>query len=84
MARDQCSPQLTWNYTPDDNGIVSVTVHTATANRCKVPIPITVPGTVRSIPPGAYKEQIGNDPLTIWIRMTGSTVTIQLDEPIPL
>jgi hypothetical protein len=84
MARDQCSPQLTWNYTPNDKAIASITLHTATSNRCKVPIPVTVPTTVQNIPAGATKEQIGSDPLTIWVRMTGQPVTIPLDHPVPL
>jgi hypothetical protein len=84
MARDQCSPQLTWNYTPDDKAIASITVHTATSNRCKVPIPVTIPTTARNIPPDAVREQVGSDPLTIWVRMNGQPVTIQLDRPVPL
>jgi hypothetical protein len=84
MARDQCSPQLNWNYTPDDKAIASVTVHTATANRCKVPIPVTVPVNVASLPPGATREQIGSDPLTIWVKMTGQPVTIRLAKPVQL
>lgn len=84
MARDQCSPQLTWNYTPDDLAIASVTIHTSTQNRCKVPIPVTVPGTVRNLPSGSRREQIGSDPLTVWIPMLGQPVTIQLDQPVPL
>lgn len=84
MARDQCSPQLTWNLTPDDKGITSVTIHTATANRCKVPIPVSVPVSVSRIPPGATKEQLGNDLLTIWVKMVGQPITIQLDQAVPL
>src|ERR1700759_2435312 len=84
MARDQCSPQLTWNYTPDDSAIASVTIHTASQNRCKVQIPVTVPGGVRNIPPGARREQIGSNPLTIWVTMSGQPITLQLDRPILL
>jgi hypothetical protein len=84
MARDQCSPQMTWNYTPDDQSIASVTVHTATANRCRVPIPVTIPVNAKSIPKGATTEQIGSDSLTIWVKMEGSPVTIQLAQPVAL
>jgi hypothetical protein len=84
MARDQCSPQMTWNLTPDDKGIASVTVHTATANRCKVPIPVTIPVQARTLPKGAYTEQIGSDPMTVWVKMEGTPVTIQLSEPVPM
>jgi hypothetical protein len=84
MARDQCSPFLTWNYSNDGLTVISVTVTTATGNKCGVPIPVTVPGNVRSIPTGATKEQIGADPLTVWTKMTGQPTTIQLNPPLRL
>jgi len=84
MARDQCSPFLTWNYANDGLSINSVTVTTATGNKCGVPIPVTVPGNVRAIPQGATKEQIGADPLTVWTKMTGQPTTIQLNPPLRL
>lgn len=84
MARDQCSPSLTWNFDQNGRSIVSVTVHTATQNRCKTAIPVTFPVDVRSMPPGARREQLGNDPLTVWVQMTGQPVTIQLTQPLPV
>jgi hypothetical protein len=84
MARDQCSPSLTWNHSEDGNAIVSVIITTATQNKCKTPIPVTFPKGVRSVPPGARKEQLGSDPLTLWVSMTGNPVTIRLSEPLKL
>jgi hypothetical protein len=82
MNRDQCSPGLTWNFNSAGTGIESVTVTTAQSNRCNVEIPVTVPAGVRGTPSGSRTERVGNDPLTIWVKMTGSPITIQLDQPI--
>jgi hypothetical protein len=85
MARDQCSPILTWNYDEYVQNIVSVTLTTALQNRCKVPIPVTIPvNAANPLPPGTTTEQLGSDPLTLWLKMTGSPVTVYLAEPIPL
>lgn len=82
MARDQCSPFLTWNYSNDGRSVESVTVTTATGNKCNVAIPVTVPGGVRSTPNGATREQLGSDPLTVWTKMTGQPQTIPLNPPL--
>jgi hypothetical protein len=84
MARDQCSPSLTWNYSEDNEYLVSVTLSTATQNRCRVPIPVTFPSGVTRIPQGATREQLGSDPLTLWVAMNGSPVTMTLSPAIPL
>jgi hypothetical protein len=85
MARDQCSPILTWNYDEPGFNIVSVTLTTALQNRCKVPIPVTLSvDAAKPLPAGSETEQIGSDPLTVWIRMTGYPVTINLAQPVPL
>jgi hypothetical protein len=82
MARDQCSPGITWNFNNEGNAIVSVTVTTAMQNRCRVPVPVTVPVAVYTLPAGATREQVGNDPLTIWVKMDGQPVTITLGTPL--
>jgi S1-C subfamily serine protease len=84
MTRDQCSPQLTWNYNSTGTGVESVTLTTAQSNRCSAEIPVTVPNGVRSAPSSSRAEKIGSDPLTLWVKMNGSSVTIQLDQSIPL
>ena len=83
MTRDQCSPFLIWNHSDDGNSIVSVTVNTnINGNKCNVALPVTVPNGVGAIPRGATREQIGSDPLTIWVKLTGQPVTVQLNPPM--
>jgi len=60
--------------------ITSVTV-TAPNNVCAAPIPVTVPGSVKDTK-GFKNEQIGSDPLTVWVGLSGSPVTLDLDKPI--
>jgi hypothetical protein len=84
MHRDQCSPVLTWNYSDDGKSVVSVTVGTAMGNKCNTPIPVTVPSNVRSVPQGARKEQIGSDPLTVWVKLNGQAQDVQLNPPLNL
>jgi hypothetical protein len=84
MARDQCSPSLTWNFSEDLRFLVSVTLSTATQNRCKVQIPVTFPSGVTRLPPGSTREQLGSDPLTVWVTMNGSPVTMTLSPAVPL
>jgi hypothetical protein len=84
MARDQCSPSLTWNFSEDHKFLASVTLTTATQNRCKVAIPVTFPSGVARLPPGSTREQVGSDPLTVWVSMNGAPVTMALSPPIPI
>jgi len=63
----------------EDNKIVGITV-TATKNECTVPI--TVPGGVKksSLPSDARLEQIGKDPLTVWVPLKkGESKTFELE-----
>jgi hypothetical protein len=84
MARDQCSPSLTWNFDEAHKHLVSVTLSTATQNRCKVPIPVTFPSGVSRLPAGSRREQLGSDPLTVWVAMNGSPVTMTLSPAVPI
>lgn len=80
MARDQCGYGLTYNYSADGTQIVSVTVR-ANGNTCSAAIPVTFPGPVTSTN-GGTTEQVGNDPLTVWTKLSGSTVTYTLSTPV--
>jgi hypothetical protein len=80
MARDACAPKL--SFTTSGTTITAVTL-TTNGNTCGVPIPVTVPGTVTSTQ-GFTTEQIGSDPLTIWVKMSGSPVTFTLSTPVSL
>ncbi|KAH9210801.1 hypothetical protein DL95DRAFT_370457 [Leptodontidium sp. 2 PMI_412] len=82
MARDACAPMVTFTTDPTVMTITGLTL-TTNANTCNNPIPVTVPGTVTSTQ-GFTTEKIGNDPLTIWVTMSGSPVTFTLSTPIPL
>ncbi|TVY39443.1 hypothetical protein LSUB1_G004310 [Lachnellula subtilissima] len=81
MARDACGASLTFNVNPTAQTITGVTL-TTTGNTCSTTIPVTVPGTVTSTQ-GFRTEQIGSDPLTIWVQMSGLPVTFTLSKPIP-
>jgi hypothetical protein len=51
-------------------------------NNCSAPIPVTVPGSLwNSL--GFKTEQLGSDPLTVWVPLKGSPVTLELDKPVP-
>jgi hypothetical protein len=80
MARDACAPNL--SFKTSGNTITAVTL-TTIGNVCSTVIPLTVPGKVTSTQ-GFTTEQIGTDPLTIWVKMTGSPVTFNLATPVSL
>lgn len=81
VTRDSCSPKLTWNY--QNSQIIGATISNGADNKCSTPIPVTLPGPVKSTN-GAVIEQRGNDPLTLWTTMSGSAVTFELTTPISL
>ena len=89
MTKDLCNPttKLIFNSngtagsTPTE--IVGFTVGCA-GNTCAVPIPVTIPsGSVTNLQ-GSTVEQIGNDPTTIWVPLSGSDVSFTLTQPISL
>lgn len=79
-TRDKCVPKLTW--IGNGKTITGATVSSA-SNTCSVPIPVTFPGPVKSNQGGTV-EQVGKDPLTIWVTLAGSPVTFTLTTPITL
>jgi hypothetical protein len=80
MARDGCNAGLTYQINHLTSTITGVTL-TATGNKCSVPIPVTVPGTVTDTQ-GFTTEQVGSDPLTIWVTLTGKPVSFTLTKPV--
>lgn len=80
MTRDQCNYNMA--YTINSGKVVGVTV-TATNNQCGATIPITVPGPVLDTQ-GFTTEKLGNDPLTVWVQLSGQPVTLTLATPIQL
>ena len=80
MTRDGCAYGLTYAVT--SGSITGVTV-TANGNTCSAPIPVTVPGAVTDTQ-GFTTEQVGSDPLTIWVQLSGSPVSFTLSQPVAL
>ncbi|KAF2638315.1 hypothetical protein P280DRAFT_81219 [Massarina eburnea CBS 473.64] len=83
QARDLCRPSLTWKVSADGSGIESITAYTAGGNSCGTPIPITVPSTPSNTT-GATLEQVGTDPLTLWVTMSGNAQRYTFSKAIPL
>ncbi|KAF2760099.1 hypothetical protein EJ05DRAFT_498070 [Pseudovirgaria hyperparasitica] len=82
MARDQCNYGMTYNYDAAGTSIVSVTV-SALVSTCTARIPVTFPGPVQS-QGSATPEQLGSDPLTLWVLLEGTEQTFQLATPVKL
>ncbi|KAH8802483.1 hypothetical protein F5884DRAFT_683853 [Xylogone sp. PMI_703] len=82
MALDGCSASLTYVTNPSAKTITGIQVTSGGGNKCSVPIPVTVPGSVTSTQ-GFTTEKIGSDPLTIWVKLTGTPVTFTLSTAIP-
>ena len=85
MTRDLCQPNLRWQVTNiGEEIVISGFEVTAYGNSCSVPIPVTLQvGTVKNLA-GSTTEQIGNDPLTLWVSLSGSAITFDLTNPISL
>ncbi|KAH9880683.1 hypothetical protein IAQ61_000977 [Plenodomus lingam] len=83
QVRDLCRPSMTWTTSADGARIESVNVYTAGGNQCATPIPITIPCNVDSTT-GATMEQLGSDPLTLWVTMSGASRLYKLSKAITL
>ena len=82
MGRDSCGYKLTWLQSASKITGVQVT---ANGNSCSQPIPVTFPTAHKpsSLPAGATTEQRGNDPYTVWVKLSGQPITMNLAAPIP-
>ena len=80
QVRDGCAPKMT--YIVNAGKITAVTI-SATGNKCGTQIPFTLPSTVTSTS-GLTTEKIGNDPVTYWVRLSGSAKTFTLTTPVVL
>lgn len=78
--RDKCGYSL--SYATSNKQITAVTI-SATGNTCTDPIPVTFPVAPTSTQ-GFATEQLGSDPLTVWVQLAGSPVTFTLSSAIPL
>jgi hypothetical protein len=79
-TRDACGYSL--SYTTENQEITGVTV-SATGNTCSEPIPVTFP-VAPTDTQGFTTEQLGSDPLTVWVDLSGSSVSFTLSTPIAL
>lgn len=80
MARDNCGIGMTYLMDAEAQQITGVQV-TSNGNTCSAAIPVTLPGAVLDTK-GFETEQAGNDPLTVWVQMTGAPVTLTLQNPV--
>jgi hypothetical protein len=78
--RDACGYSL--SYTTNSGKITAVTV-SANGNTCSETIPVTFP-SLPSNTQGFTVEQVGSDPATVWVKLSGSPVTFTLSTPINL
>ncbi|TVY84662.1 hypothetical protein LSUE1_G001269 [Lachnellula suecica] len=85
MARDACKPNLSWVMDPSQKIITGITVtatgNTGIINKCTEALPVTFPGAVKNTQ-GYRQEQLGSDPLTLWVNLTGTPVTFTLSTPV--
>lgn len=80
-SRDNCAPNLVYNYNDDGTQIVSATLSTS-GNSCSVSVPVTVPGTATVSGGSATSDKTGSEPLILEVMMQGSEATISLGEGI--
>ena len=71
QTRDGCQPRLTW---AKSGNLITGAVLTANGNTCSAPIPVTIPYGVVTDAQGFPTEQVGSDPQTIWVQLSGSPV----------
>lgn len=83
MTVDNCQPTMTYVYSSSGTTITGVTVSASNIN-CAAPVPITFPSSATTRSSGTTREQVGKDPLTIWVKLKGSPVTFMLDRAISL
>lgn len=80
MTRDLCQPNLVWDLDTNSKTITGATV-TSSKMTCSESIPVTFPGPVVDSQ-GFKTEQLGSDPLTIWVTMSGKPVSFKLKTPL--
>ena len=83
MARDQCSPKLSYTYSDDGLSIIAVTM-TANSNSCGTAIPVTLPGGSATASGKATADKVGSEPVIMWVELSGSAVRLDLPSPVGL
>lgn len=81
MTRDQCNYTLTNTFS--GSTITGFTIAAPSVqNICSTPIPVTIPGLLADNGIRYNTEQIGSDPLTVWVDLNGRSVDFKLNTPI--
>ena len=80
MTRDACGASLSYQLDITTSTITGFTL-SANGNTCSTPIPVTLPGPVTNTQ-GATTEQIGSDPITLWVTLSGAPISFTLTTPI--
>jgi hypothetical protein len=83
MTRDLCVPNIRWIHsTTSGQTVITGFEVSATNLNCTQPVPVTIPvGSVTSLQ-GSTSEQIGEDPLTIWVTLNGTSKVFNLTSGI--
>ncbi len=82
MTRDKCNYTLTLTVDSSQKIFTGVTVGAGTTNTCGAPIPVTIPGKLKDNK-GLVVEQLDSqDLMTVWVPLTGSTVSLTFSTPI--
>ncbi|KAF1961030.1 hypothetical protein CC80DRAFT_544427 [Byssothecium circinans] len=79
---DECAPSLSYQLSDDRKSITGITV-SAKNTKCETAIPVTVPSDVSSAA-SAKKEQVGKDPLTLWVTLNGGAKTYTLASAVKI
>jgi hypothetical protein len=86
MLRDACSPYIQVITESSASAVMQITgfrVGAETGNSCEVFVPITVPGKLKDTQ-GWRVEQLGTDPLTVWVKLDGTMIDFELDEAVSM
>jgi len=86
MVRDNCGYSMRYE---SSNGMINAVVISSLGNGsgignvCKASIPVTFPGKViNEDVNGFVSEQVGGDPLTVWVNLKGYEVRIRLEDGV--
>jgi hypothetical protein len=81
MTRDQCNYTMTNTFSGSTITGFSVSAPSV-SNKCSAPIPITLPGPLAENGIRYNTEQLGSDPLTVWVDLNGRVMDFRLKDPI--
>jgi hypothetical protein len=85
LKRSVCAPNVALLYTTSA-GVTKITGFTVSCvnNNCPVGIPVTLPAGGVTDLQGSGTEQLGSDPVNLWVWLSGSSKTFTLTQPITI